>query len=170
MIKDPPNDHEGENRKKRRKDVGEPSSRSSRKDKSPMVHAQEDTLADQPQYQEDLYIQERPNAGWLKKKSRSANAKRRTTWFDLLLKSEIDQNENHILGPSTVAIAKKLKELIQKDKFTIANLEGGGLEKLKQQYKNDVELEYHVDQLKATVLTEAQWNSSEGDMSKPRSF
>ncbi|GKD33807.1 hypothetical protein Tco_1249316, partial [Tanacetum coccineum] len=40
---DPSNNHEGENRKKRRKDVGEPSSRSSRRNKSPMVHAQFNT-------------------------------------------------------------------------------------------------------------------------------
>ncbi|GJR60511.1 hypothetical protein Tco_1502673 [Tanacetum coccineum] len=50
------------------------------------------------------------------------------------------------------------------------HLEGGGLEKLKLHYKNDVELEYHVDQLKAAVLFEAQWNSNEGAVSKPRSF
>ncbi|GJX59472.1 hypothetical protein Tco_0290862 [Tanacetum coccineum] len=36
---DPPNDHEGENRKKRRKDVDRPSSKSSRKDKAPMILA-----------------------------------------------------------------------------------------------------------------------------------
>ncbi|GJU33303.1 hypothetical protein Tco_1176892 [Tanacetum coccineum] len=78
---DPPNYREGENRKKRKKDAGEPSSRSSRKDKS--------------------YV-----------KSGSANAKRRTTLFDLLLKSDVDQNEDHILRPSTVAMAKKLKEFI----------------------------------------------------------
>ncbi|GJS53534.1 hypothetical protein Tco_0626896 [Tanacetum coccineum] len=149
VYQDPPNDHERENMKKKRKNVGEPSSRSSRKEKS---------------------LVERPNAGWLTKKSGSANAKRRTTWFDFLLKSEIDQNENHILGPSIVAIAKKLKELIQKDVLKIANLEGPGLEKLTQQYKNDVEHEYHVDQLKVVVLTKAQWNSGEGDVSKPRSF
>ncbi|GJT24211.1 hypothetical protein Tco_0894148 [Tanacetum coccineum] len=69
-----------------------------------------------------------------------------------------------------MAIAKKLKEIIQKDKLTITDLEGAGLEKLKQQYKNDVELEYHVDQLKAAVVSEAQWYSDEGDVSKPRSF
>ncbi|GJZ54325.1 hypothetical protein Tco_0609210 [Tanacetum coccineum] len=46
--------------------------------------------------------------------------------------SEIDKNEDHILRPSTVAIAKKLKELIQKDELTITDLEGAGLEKLKQ--------------------------------------
>ncbi|GKG58439.1 hypothetical protein Tco_0592218, partial [Tanacetum coccineum] len=36
----------------------------------------------------------------------------------------IDKDENHILGPSIVAIAKKFKELIQKDKLLIADLEG----------------------------------------------
>ncbi|GJW16700.1 hypothetical protein Tco_0024136 [Tanacetum coccineum] len=118
---DPPNNHEGENKKKRRKDVGEPSSRSSRQNKSPM-------------------------------------------------KSDIDQNENHILGPSTIAIAKKLKALIQKDELTIADLEGAGLERLKQQYQNDVELEYHVDQLNAVMLSEAKWNSDEDDVSKPIAF
>ncbi|GKA72118.1 hypothetical protein Tco_0778334 [Tanacetum coccineum] len=127
---DPPNDRDGENRKKRRKDAGEPSSRSSRKNKSPVVQAQDNTPADQLQ----------------------------------------DQEDNHILGPSIVAIENKLKELIQKDELTITDLEGAGLEKLKQQYKNDVELEYHVDQLKATVLTEVEWKISEGDGSKPRSF
>ncbi|GKA91877.1 hypothetical protein Tco_0813802 [Tanacetum coccineum] len=78
----------------------------------------------------------RQRAGCFIKKSGSANAKRTTTWFDLLLKSNIDQNEDHILGSSTMAMEKKLKELIKK---------GVGVEKLKQQYKNDVELEYHVD-------------------------
>ncbi|GJZ59154.1 hypothetical protein Tco_0614970, partial [Tanacetum coccineum] len=69
-----------------------------------------------------------------------------------------------------VAIAKNFKELIQKDKLTIADLEGTRLEWLKVQYKIDVELEYYVSQLKAAVLSEAQWNSDEGDVSKPRLF
>ncbi|GJU96360.1 hypothetical protein Tco_1321116 [Tanacetum coccineum] len=43
-------------------------------------------------------------------------------------------------------------------------------ERLKVQYNNDVELKYHVSQLKAAVLSEAQWNSDKGDVSKPRSF
>ncbi|GJZ48501.1 hypothetical protein Tco_0602333 [Tanacetum coccineum] len=103
-------------------------------------------------------------------KAKIGAAKRRTTWFDLLLKSDIDQNENHIIGPSTVAIAKKLKALIQKDDLTIVDLEGAVLEKLKQQCKNDVEFEYHIDQLKAVVLSEAMWNSDEDDVSKPRLF
>ncbi|GJX40888.1 retrovirus-related pol polyprotein from transposon TNT 1-94 [Tanacetum coccineum] len=93
-----------QNKKKRRKDAGEPSSRSSKKDKALVVLVQEDTPADQPQ----------------------------------------DKEEDHIQNP----VAKKLKELIQKDELTITDLEGGRLEKLKKQYKNDVELEYHVDQLK----------------------
>ncbi|GJV96471.1 hypothetical protein Tco_1548048 [Tanacetum coccineum] len=138
---DPPNNREEENRKKRRKDAGEPSSRLLRKDKSLVVQAQvqEDTHTDQPQDHEDTYVQQHPNVGWFTKKLGSENDKRRTTWF----------------GPSTVAIAKKLKELIQKDELTIAYLEGAGLEKLKKQYKNYVELEYHYDQLKAAVSTES---------------
>nr|GEV82099.1 hypothetical protein [Tanacetum cinerariifolium] len=113
-------------------------------------------------------MQQHSNLRWFTKKSRSANAMRRTTWFDLLLKSNIDQNEGHILGPSTVAISNKLKEIIQKDKLTIADLEDVGLKKLKLHYKNDMELEYHVDQLKSAVVFESQWNSNEGDVSKPR--
>ncbi|GJT12629.1 hypothetical protein Tco_0859671 [Tanacetum coccineum] len=144
--KDPPNNHERENKKKRRKDAGEPSSRSSRRNRSPVKHSKPE---------------------WFLKKSRLA--KKRTTWFDLFLKSDID-NENHILGPSIVAIAKKFKELIQNDELTIADLEGVGLEQLKVQYNNDVELEYNVSQLKAAVLLEAQWNSDEGYVSKPISF
>ncbi|GKB43234.1 hypothetical protein Tco_0888176 [Tanacetum coccineum] len=70
-----------------------------------------------------------PYLKWFPKKS--GLAKRRTTWFGLLLKSDIDKNENHILGPSTIAIAKKFKELIQKDELTIADLEGARLEWLK---------------------------------------
>ncbi|GKD09053.1 hypothetical protein Tco_1188738 [Tanacetum coccineum] len=38
-----------------------------------------------------------------------------------------------------MAMVENLKELIQKDKLTIVDLEGAGLEKLKQQYKNNIE-------------------------------
>ncbi|GJX36999.1 hypothetical protein Tco_0250302 [Tanacetum coccineum] len=54
---DPLNNHEGENKKKRRKDVGEPSSRSSRRYISPMVIVQDDTHAMQPLDQADILIQ-----------------------------------------------------------------------------------------------------------------
>ncbi|GJU66411.1 hypothetical protein Tco_1252670 [Tanacetum coccineum] len=122
---DSPNNLKGKNKKKRRKDVGQSSTRTSRKDKASMM-------------------------------SGSTNAMRRTTWFDLLLKSNIDKKKDHILRPFIVAIAKKLKEIIQKDELTVADLEDGVLKKLKLHYKNNVELEYHVDQLKAALLSEAQ--------------
>ncbi|GJS73042.1 hypothetical protein Tco_0705883 [Tanacetum coccineum] len=110
---DPANIREGKNKKKCRMDVGEPSSKSSRQNITPLI-------------------------------IKSGLAKRRTTWFDLFLKSDIAKDENHILGPSTVTIAKKFKELIQKDELTIADFEGVGLERLKVKYNNDVELENHV--------------------------
>ncbi|GKB30878.1 hypothetical protein Tco_0870279 [Tanacetum coccineum] len=120
---DPPNNHEGENRKKKRKDVGEPSSRPSRRNKYYMVHAQNDTLAMQPLDQEDEYIQTRLNPEWYTKSGSAGATKKRTTCIDLLLKLDIDQIENHILGPSIVAIEKKLKALTQKDELTLADLE-----------------------------------------------
>ncbi|GJW23440.1 hypothetical protein Tco_0034062 [Tanacetum coccineum] len=65
-----------------------------------------------------------------------------------------DKDEDCILALSTVIVAKKIKELIKKDKMTIADLEGVVLEMLKSRYKNDVELEYHVDKIKAAMLEE----------------
>ncbi|GJT91262.1 hypothetical protein Tco_1080107 [Tanacetum coccineum] len=101
---DPPNNREGETRHKRRKDASEPLSRSSKKYKAHV---------------------KRPNTGWFNKKSGSAEAaKRKMAWFDMLLKYDINQNEDHILGPSTVDMAKKLKALIKKDELTITALEG----------------------------------------------
>ncbi|GJZ21297.1 hypothetical protein Tco_0558336 [Tanacetum coccineum] len=110
---DTPNNYEGENKKKRQKDVDEPSSRLSRRNRSLVVIVQNDTPAMQPLDKADTLIQKHSNLEWFPKKS--GLAKNITTWFDLFLKSDIDKDENHILGPSTVAIAKKFKELIQKD-------------------------------------------------------
>ncbi|GJV65755.1 hypothetical protein Tco_1476583 [Tanacetum coccineum] len=64
---DPPNNREGENMKKRQKDVGEPSSKSSRQNKSLMVHAQVDTPAIQPLEQEDEYVKNHLNPEWFPK-------------------------------------------------------------------------------------------------------
>ncbi|GJW89386.1 hypothetical protein Tco_0164726 [Tanacetum coccineum] len=58
----------------------------------------------------------------------------------------------------------------EKDELTIEDLKGARLERLKVQYNNDVELEYHVSQLKVAVLSEDQWNNDEGDVSKTISF
>ncbi|GKE36842.1 hypothetical protein Tco_1460247 [Tanacetum coccineum] len=81
--------------------------------------------------------------------------------------SNIDQDEDGILRLSTVMVAKKIKELIKKDELTIADLEGAGLEMLKSRYKNDVELEYHIDKIRATMSEEAKWSEGEDDLTKP---
>nr|GEV22152.1 hypothetical protein [Tanacetum cinerariifolium] len=118
--------------------------------------------------QADILIQKHSTPEWFPNKS--GLAKRSTTWFDLFLKLDTDKDENHILGPSTVTIAKKFKELIHKNELTIANFIGARLKRLKVQYNNDVELEYHVSQLKVAVLLEVQWNNDGGDVSKPILF
>nr|GEY63904.1 hypothetical protein [Tanacetum cinerariifolium] len=111
-----------ENKKKCQKDVEEPSSRSSRQNRSPVIKVQDDTPAMQSLDKANILIQKHSNPKWFPKKS--GLAKRSTTWFDFFLKLDIDKDENHILGPSTVAIAKKFNELIQKDELTIADFEG----------------------------------------------
>ncbi|GJV01257.1 hypothetical protein Tco_1334826 [Tanacetum coccineum] len=116
---DPPNNYGGENKNKHRKDVGEPSSRSSRRNRSLVVIIQDDTP-----------IQKHSNPEWFPKKLGLAKS------------------------------TKKFKKSDhKKDELTIANFKGPRLERLKVQYNNNVELEYHVSQLKAVVLSEAQWNT-----------
>ncbi|GJT67318.1 hypothetical protein Tco_1018798 [Tanacetum coccineum] len=66
---DPPNNHEGENKKKRRKDVGEPSSKSSRPNRSLVVIVQDDTPAMQPLDKADTLIKKHSNPEWFPKKS-----------------------------------------------------------------------------------------------------
>ncbi|GJT06246.1 hypothetical protein Tco_0840708 [Tanacetum coccineum] len=58
---DPPNNREEENKKKHQKDVGEPSSRSSRRNKSLMVIVQDDTPVMQPLDQANILIRNIPN-------------------------------------------------------------------------------------------------------------
>ncbi|GKA32108.1 hypothetical protein Tco_0718475 [Tanacetum coccineum] len=106
-------------------------------------------------------MQENPLLNHQRKIKKSGSTKaakeRKSSWFDMLLKSNIDQDEDCILGISTLTMAKKIKKLIKKDELTITDQEGVGLEMLKRQYKNYVELEYHVDQLKASMTEEAQY-------------
>ncbi|GKF68075.1 hypothetical protein Tco_0197754, partial [Tanacetum coccineum] len=109
-----------------------------------------------------LKPQEKTKLPWfkLKKTLTLINPKTKQTFLsnNTPIHDGLPRSRDHILGTSTVAIAKKLKIIIQKDELTIADLEGAGLEKLKLHYKNDVELDYHVHQLKAAVVSEAQWN------------
>ncbi|GJW94100.1 hypothetical protein Tco_0173772 [Tanacetum coccineum] len=74
--------------------------------------------------------------------------KRKTTWFDLLLKSDIDNSENHILGPSTMAIEKKLKAIIQKDELTIADLK----EKYTTSITKHYAARYHIHGIEDMIL------------------
>ncbi|GJZ40986.1 hypothetical protein Tco_0587872 [Tanacetum coccineum] len=84
--------------------------RSLRRNRSPVVMVQDDTPAMQPMDKADTLIQKHSKPKWFPKKSELA--KRRMTLFDLFFKPDIDNDKNHILGPSTVSIAKKFKELI----------------------------------------------------------
>ncbi|GJV35831.1 hypothetical protein Tco_1408308 [Tanacetum coccineum] len=111
---DPPNNREGETRKKRRKEADEPSLTSSKKNKAIVVPFQEDTLADQPKNKKKITFRNvLMQGGLIISRGSGEAAKKKTTWFDMLFKSDINQNEDHILGPSTIYVAKKLKEIIK---------------------------------------------------------
>ncbi|GKA45357.1 hypothetical protein Tco_0738153 [Tanacetum coccineum] len=73
-------------------------------------------------------------------------AKRRANWFDMLLKSNIDQNEDHLLGLSTATVAKKIKRTHQEGQANRSR------------------------SLKEAVLEESQWSNGGCDVCKPRSF
>ncbi|GJW31673.1 hypothetical protein Tco_0051705 [Tanacetum coccineum] len=84
--------------------------------------------------------QGKKNLSWFMHKMTLRPCKPKTKKMKMMriipIQNEIDQNESHILRPSTVAIAKKLKALIQKDELTLADLK---------------------------VLSEAKWNSDDDD-------
>nr|GEW68617.1 hypothetical protein [Tanacetum cinerariifolium] len=56
-----------------------------------------------------------------------------------LKKDDVPRKTRSLTIAEEAVVAKKFKELIQKDKLTIADLEGARLEWLKVQYNNDVE-------------------------------
>ncbi|GKC27652.1 hypothetical protein Tco_1034946 [Tanacetum coccineum] len=108
---DPPNDCKGEKDKKRRQNnVGESSSK---KDKA-LMESSHDVLTDQPQDKVEELIQNHPNSEWFfdaTKKSGLVDAakERKPNWFDMLLKSNTDQDKDSIVGLSTVMVDKKVK-------------------------------------------------------------
>nr|GFB42830.1 hypothetical protein [Tanacetum cinerariifolium]GFB42873.1 hypothetical protein [Tanacetum cinerariifolium] len=112
-----------------------------------MDSAHDDIPLDQPQEKGEELIQNHPNSEWFSdatKKSGSVDAakKRKSNWFDMLLKSNIDE-------------------------LTIADLEGARLEMLKRYCKNDNELEYHANQMKVSMSKEAKWSDGEDNLTKP---
>ncbi|GJR41972.1 reverse transcriptase domain-containing protein [Tanacetum coccineum] len=58
----------------------------------------------------------------------------------------------------------------QERRANYAGLEGAGLEMLKSCYKNNDELEYHVDQLKEAMTEEIEWSDGDNGLTKLRSF
>ncbi|GJW72850.1 hypothetical protein Tco_0132220, partial [Tanacetum coccineum] len=80
---DPSNNHEGENKKKHQKDVGKPSSISSRRNRSTVVIVQDDIPAMQPLDQADILIQKHSKPEWFPKESQISAQKRSTLLLSL---------------------------------------------------------------------------------------
>nr|GEX82987.1 hypothetical protein [Tanacetum cinerariifolium] len=102
MIRILPMTMRGRREEKERRNAGESSSKSSKKDKALMDSTNDDILADQPQDKVKELIQDHPNSEWF------SNATKKSGLVDAAKK---------------IMVVKKVKELIKKDELTIADLE-----------------------------------------------
>ncbi|GJZ10115.1 hypothetical protein Tco_0544874 [Tanacetum coccineum] len=68
--------------------------------------------------------------------------------------------------PNSEWFSKKSRSVDAAKESPIADLEGAGLKMLKIRYKNDVELEYHVNQIKAAMSEEAKLSDEDDDLTK----
>ncbi|GJR77185.1 hypothetical chloroplast RF21, chloroplastic [Tanacetum coccineum] len=162
VLEDPPNNHEGENKKKRRKDVGELFSRSSRRNKSPMVIVQDDTPAMQPLDQADILIQNIPNHNGFQR-SRVSSSKLEDACKacldaqklladiqekNLSTKDKKAELENNKLGPSQIeqlkCVCDCLQALIKEHNEVISNKQKS-IEELAQASKHGKDKVAEID-------------------------
>nr|GEX14596.1 hypothetical protein [Tanacetum cinerariifolium] len=89
-----------------------------------------------------------------------------------LVNGEKDPKEFDDLMGSTIDFIKFAKHCLKKDKPTKANLEGPTYALLKGNYKNNIELEYNMEQCYLALTNHIDWANTEGDrfsydLSKP---
>ncbi|GJS30067.1 hypothetical protein Tco_0490687 [Tanacetum coccineum] len=65
-------------------------------------------------------------------------------WFNDFVDAVKDPEENEILEGSAIMFAKNLKEILNKEKLTKADLKGAGFELLKSRFSNRIEIEYKL--------------------------
>nr|GEU88516.1 hypothetical protein [Tanacetum cinerariifolium] len=157
---DPPTDSKKEKKKRRRKDT-EPSKKykdttvSSKKGKDPSksskphktINAEEsvqDAAMDEEELVHDDDIPETLDPDWFKEPN--VNDAPKQPWFNELVDAEKDPKDFDDLVGSTIDFTKFAKDYLKKDKITKANLEGPAYALLKGNYKNNIKLEYNMEQ------------------------
>ncbi|GJS86077.1 hypothetical protein Tco_0752618 [Tanacetum coccineum] len=75
------------------------------------------------------------------------------SWFNDFVDATKDLEENEIQEGSTIICAKKLKEILKKEKITKADLRGAGFKLLKSRFSNSIKLEYNMEQIYQAMKT-----------------
>nr|GEW31188.1 hypothetical protein [Tanacetum cinerariifolium] len=110
--------------------------------KAKKVESKKEKAVEEPKEQNLPFVKSGRGKGYMRSGENEANVsmmrvKGKSNEIDDADESDMDLIDDNLVrdddvaGPSTVSIAKKLKEIIHKDKLTISDLEGAGLEKLK---------------------------------------
>nr|GEX95341.1 hypothetical protein [Tanacetum cinerariifolium] len=81
-----------------------------------------------------------------------------------------DPQENKIDKDSKILVAKKLKELLNKEKRTKVDLIRADFEVLKSRYRNNLELKYHMEQNHLAMENKIDWTNPEGNTDPTKSF
>ncbi|GJV85577.1 hypothetical protein Tco_1525475, partial [Tanacetum coccineum] len=144
-------------KKKKQKNAGESSLK---KDKAPIESSNYETYVDVDEPQE----QEVPTdviggkySFWIiqqkKKDEIDDDNTPEYSWFNDFVDATKDLEENEIQEGSTIMCAKKLKEILKKEKITKADLRGAGFKLLKSRFSNSIELEYNMEQIYLAMKT-----------------
>nr|GEV05485.1 hypothetical protein [Tanacetum cinerariifolium] len=150
--------------------AGETPSKSSSTDKS--VNAEE--TVHEPQ---DDVAPKQENSIWFKQDARpetldpewhkvsNADDALEHTWFHELVNADKNPLTFDDLMGSTVDFKKFAMHRLKKDKITKADLEGPAYNLLKGTYRNNIELEYNLEQCYLALLDKLDWANPEGDIS-----
>ncbi|GJT67788.1 disulfide-isomerase-like protein [Tanacetum coccineum] len=114
------------------------------------------------------------NANWFKQpnKKNSIEDAPKQSWFNELMDADKYPWEFELQEGSTAMLAKKMKRFPKKDKIIRADLKGSSFELLKNRFKNNVELEYNLEQCYLAMTNKIDLANPEGNtfqthLSKP---
>ncbi|GJV61983.1 hypothetical protein Tco_1468083 [Tanacetum coccineum] len=173
---DPPEKHDGENKKRRLKDVGESSSMKEKaledsSDFERFVHADEPRQEKKEEVHHDAFSGK--HAHWFKQLGeKKIEELPEQSWFNELVDAKKDSWEHELqIG----MFAKSMKNFLNKDKITKEDLEEPAFELLKNMFKNSIELEYDKEKCYLAMTDRINWPNPKGDrfytdLSKPLSL
>ncbi|GJZ03927.1 hypothetical protein Tco_0537202 [Tanacetum coccineum] len=113
-------------------------------------------------FKQDVVVRPKtPDPNWFKEPN--ANDAPEQSWFKELVDAEKDQKDFDDLMGSIIDFTKFAKNHLKKDKITKADLEGTTFALLKGGLKNNIELEYNLEQCYLALTDRIDWTNPEED-------